>query len=97
MENQHRIYLIRCRPTGKTYVGSASFIIQRFSRHKQDLRKNIHCNKHLQNAWRKYGEQAFDFVELECVFTQKDLVSREQCWIREFRLNLISLRRQVAR
>lgn len=83
MGRQHRIYLIKCVPNGKAYVGSASLIIQRFSRHRQDLRNRRHSNHHLQNAWNKYGEEAFEFIELECVLSKEHLVAREQAWIDE--------------
>jgi hypothetical protein len=33
----------------------------RFRQHKTELRSGKHQNKHLQNAWFKYGEQAFTF------------------------------------
>ena len=85
MENQHRIYLIECKPTGKMYVGSASFIVQRFSRHRTDLRKGLHANPHMQNAWNKYGEGEFVFRELECVLDKNDLVACEQRWIDELK------------
>ena len=81
MDNQHRIYIITCGPTGKQYVGSASFITQRISRHKQDLRKNRHHNPKLQAAWGKYGEEAFRFEEVECVLDQGSLIESEQHWI----------------
>lgn len=83
MGRQHRIYIIKCRPSGKAYIGSASLIIQRFSRHRQDLRNRRHGNSHLQNAWNKYGEEAFEFIELECVLRKEHLVAREQAWIDE--------------
>lgn len=76
-----RIYAIRCVPTGKLYVGSASFFTQRKSRHLRELRAGSHHSKKLQNAWNKYGECAFVFEEIECVIEQCDLVYREQFWI----------------
>lgn len=76
-----RIYTIECIPTGKKYVGSAAFFTQRVSRHKNDLRKNVHGNPHLQSAWNKYGESAFAFSEVECVLRKEDLVREEQGWI----------------
>ena len=87
MDNQHklRIYMILCSANGKKYVGSASFYNQRIARHRNELRKGTHGNAHLQNAWNKYGEEAFRFVELERVYLQKDLVPREQVWIDRLR------------
>jgi group I intron endonuclease len=72
------IYAIRNRRNGKLYVGSASNISKRWSRHRKDLREGSHRNKHLQAAFNYYGEEAFEFVALE--FTN-DLTRREQYWI----------------
>jgi hypothetical protein len=33
----------------------------RWSHHKFCLKEGVHCNPHLQRAWNKYGEQAFEF------------------------------------
>lgn len=76
-----RIYVIRCVPTGKLYVGSASFFNQRKARHIGSLRAGSHHSPKLQNAWCKYGESAFVFEEIECVIDQGVLVEREQFWI----------------
>lgn len=79
--NKQRIYLIMCTATGKRYVGSASLVVQRWSRHRQDLRANKHGNPHLQNAWNRYGEASFAFTELECVLDKSRLLEAEQWWL----------------
>jgi group I intron endonuclease len=58
------IYRIRCEPTQKAYIGRASYITARLATHRWHLRRNKHDNKHLQNAWNKYGEEAFTFEVL---------------------------------
>lgn len=64
----------------RLYVGSAVNISARWNRHKNSLRKNMHENPHLQNAWNKYGEEAFEFVVLEeCDVEQ--LLEREQHYL----------------
>lgn len=74
------IYKIECLQTGKVYVGSAVSIKARWASHRSDLRGNRHPNKHLQNAWNKYGEQSFAFSVIEeCEIEQ--LIDREQHWI----------------
>lgn len=59
------IYKICNIVDGKCYVGSSNNITQRWYRHKSSLRKNLHWNPHLQNAWKKYGESNFNFVIAE--------------------------------
>ncbi len=57
------VYTITCRPTGKQYVGSAGRSMRiRFNRHRSLLSKGIHHCAPLQNAWNKYGADAFTFA-----------------------------------
>lgn len=62
------IYKILNIVTGDFYIGSASVsFTHRWKRHQYDLRKNKHCNIHLQRAWNKHGEVNFSFIILrEC-------------------------------
>jgi len=55
------VYKILNTISGKWYVGSSSFCFRRFNQHKTALRGGYHQNKHLQNSWIKYGEDAFKF------------------------------------
>lgn len=72
------IYQIMNLANGKRYVGSASNISKRWSRHRKDLSSGTHRNKHLQAAFTKYGPGKLKFEILE--FTN-ELDSREQFWI----------------
>jgi group I intron endonuclease len=73
------IYQIKNLTTGKFYIGSATNVNKRFTQHKDDLRKGVHDNRYLQNAWNKYGEQDFAFSVLE--YCEKDkLLKLEQSW-----------------
>lgn len=56
------IYEIRNRVTGKAYVGRAQNFAARFNRHRYELRHGRHHCLHLQRAWNKHGEAAFEFV-----------------------------------
>jgi len=76
------IYKIINLTNNKFYIGSSRNIRQRWSKHRSLLRKGVHENKHLQNAWILYGEQNFEFVILEEV-DEKMLLSREQDLIDE--------------
>jgi len=61
------IYEIVNTTDGKRYVGSAVNLAKREIVHFSTLRKNCHSNAHLQHAWNKYGEGAFEFrVVQEC-------------------------------
>jgi group I intron endonuclease len=58
------IYKITNIVNGNLYIGSAYNIQSRFGVHKSTLNNNKHRNKHLQNAWNKYGEKNFSFKVL---------------------------------
>ena len=55
------VYRITNLKNGKSYVGSSVDVNYRMSRHRHELRKGIHINKHLQAAWNKYGRSCFEF------------------------------------
>ena len=70
------IYKIINAASNKCYIGSSKNICERINSHFRDLRKNEHCNKHLQNAWNRYGEDFFSFdVLLYC--DEDDLIFYE--------------------
>jgi group I intron endonuclease len=74
------IYLITNTANGKRYVGSAVQLRKRWKAHRSDLRAAKHHCRHLQNAWNKYGGEAFTVSVLE--FTEAGaLIEREQFWI----------------
>ena len=51
---------------GKFYLGSSTRCYHRIkSQHLYNLRRNIHTNPHLQAAWNKYGESAFEYFCVE--------------------------------
>ena len=74
------IYAIVNKVNGKFYIGSAGYICEypshsgfytRWKNHVHDLNLNEHGNPHLQNAWNKYGADAFKFQILEFVESDK--------------------------
>lgn len=74
------IYRIKNSINSKIYIGSTKNIEARWAKHKALLRHNKHQNAHLQNAWNKYGENAFIFEVIEeCKI--EDLINREQFFI----------------
>lgn len=71
------IYCIENVINHKTYIGSSKNIYQRLLKHFALLRHNKHQNPHLQNAWNKYGEEAFRWFVIE--YCDNDsLIQKEQ-------------------
>lgn len=81
MAKQSGIYAIVNKVNFKVYIGSAVDLTRRKNEHFASLRKGIHDNKRLQNAYNKYGEDNFVFDVVETVCTKEELVSREQFWL----------------
>lgn len=81
MKKINGIYSITHIASGKLYIGSAINIEKRWSEHKAELRFKYHDNPRLQNAWNKYGEEAFIFQLLEEVIDPINLIAREQFWM----------------
>lgn len=79
------VYLISNNVNGKCYVGSTIHLDQRRKQHFSRLAHNKHVNKHLQNAYNKYGREAFEFEVLEIIdiddSIKENLLMREQFWI----------------
>lgn len=78
------VYVIRCVPTDKRYVGSTSDFAKRSRDHQYDLRTARHDNRLLLRAWRKYGADAFVFEIVETVSDIATVFGREQYWIDHF-------------
>ncbi len=68
---------------GKSYIGSAADMENRRKRHLWELRAGRHVNKKLLNAFRKYGEEAFEF-EVLAHCPEEDLLWQEQIAIDAF-------------
>ncbi|HET9285699.1 MAG TPA: GIY-YIG nuclease family protein [Candidatus Angelobacter sp.] len=77
------VYRIYCKSNKRSYVGSAVSCEDRGKSHYWHLNKGDHGNKHLQNAWNKYGSNNFVFEVLE-VCSEPELFDREQEWINLF-------------
>jgi group I intron endonuclease len=72
MSSNCGIYQIKNTLTGDYYIGSSSDLRHRIHCHHSELARNKHCNSHLQHAYNKYGEQAFEFnVLLLCSIENK--------------------------
>ena len=72
------VYEIVCVPTGKRYVGSAARSMRRrWQKHRSLLGLGQHHSRPLQNAWKKYGADAFEFRVL-LICRPEDAVFFEQ-------------------
>lgn len=79
------IYVGRCLPTNKVYVGSTKQGKKRPLSHIRNLQKGTHDNDYLQKAWDKYGAENFVWHLVE-VFNSienptSSLLAREQWWV----------------
>jgi group I intron endonuclease len=73
------VYCIICTVNGKQYIGSAVNFNRRKREHFHDLKFGKHGNMHLQNAYNKYGEDAFVFIPiLECELSEL-LACEDKC------------------
>jgi group I intron endonuclease len=73
------VYIIRCKTTGKVYVGSALNFASRWNTHRAALVAGTHYNLKLQRAWNKYGAEDFEFEPI--IFCTAELFFHEQIGI----------------
>ena len=59
------VYKIINTVDNKCYIGSTKDFKERVKAHKRGLKRGSHHNLNLQNAWVKYGEEAFIFTLVE--------------------------------
>lgn len=74
------IYQIQNIFNSKKYIGSSYNLSQRKTEHFRKLKLSCHENGHLQNAWNKYGENAFVFEIIEYCDPDQLLI-REQWYL----------------
>lgn len=80
-KNKSGIYIITNTQSQKIYIGSAVNFFKRFKVHLCTLKKGSHDNNHLQKSFLKYGEDAFEFSDLELVEDLDSIVKREQFYL----------------
>jgi len=76
--------MITCTANGKIYIGSAVNLQARRHTHFSKLKLGKHGNAHLQNAYNKYGIDAFRFEVLELVMPW-NVLEREQYWFKKLK------------
>ena len=80
MKLKYIIYVGRCLPTNKVYVGSTRNGKRRPLGHMLDLNKQQHPNSYLQRAWNKHGTKKFVWHVVE-ICNESELKDRETWWI----------------
>lgn len=92
LEDKYRsgIYVIQNNINSKKYVGKAKDIYKRIMQHITQLNtKNPNENRHLINAWHKYGRSCFTYYVIEYVYEEslelleQKLKERELFWIQK--------------
>lgn len=80
------VYCIRCKKTGRRYIGSSCDLPRRLENHFSALRRGVHVNRFLQRAWDKYSASEFEFFTLRCFLkiSPKRLLEVEQYYIDRF-------------
>jgi len=76
------IYAIRNLVNEKQYIGSSVNIEKRWKDHIRQLRHHKHDNRHLQRAWDKYSEAAFQIEVL--IETTKDRLLWWEQWCLDY-------------
>lgn len=70
------IYQILNEINGESYIGSSVNIIERWQRHRKDLKGNRHHSRFLQRAYNKYGVENFKYLVLE--FCEKNILAERE-------------------
>lgn len=80
------IYCIQNIVNKKIYIGKSKNIYARIRAHIFGLRKKIKDeNRHLINAWEKYGEDKFEYFVLEYLEINEELLKeRELFWMKQY-------------
>lgn len=80
------IYRIINTVNGKSYIGKTGMNFgDRWDCHRAQLNGGYHDNPHLQNAWNKYGQDAFEFEVIETVDDVSLLNELEIAYINQYR------------
>ncbi len=84
------LYEIQNKITGYVYIGYTSNLNWRWKEHHRDLKQQKHHNIHLQRAWDKYGEQAFEWNVLKS-YEDKQSALLEEIYLIDTQQNLYNI------
>lgn len=74
------IYKITCLINQKVYIGQSILLNKRLNSHFSHLKRGVHHNAHLQNAFNKYGEENF-VIEILTKCNEEELDNLERYFI----------------
>lgn len=74
------VYQIRCIKEDKCYIGASTNCQDRLQKHFSELRNNRHTNHRLQEAYNKYGVDAFVYSIVQYVADSSQLLKYETEW-----------------
>ena len=89
-ERLEYIYKIECKVNSKIYVGRTCNYKRRKTEHFRFLKSGEHCNKYLQNAFNKYGQECFEFSVIEET-NSTNVKDRELYWFDKFKEDGVEL------
>lgn len=78
------VYRLYNTYANKFQIGSTGNFQQRKKQHLTELCGGYHACKHLQNAWNKYGDDAFIFFVESRYETRQEAYDAEQRWLDQF-------------
>ena len=90
------VYKIVNKINNKKYIGSTNDRKKRWARHRSMLRDDCHTNQHLQNSYNKYGKDNFQFFIVEEVKDEKDLLDRENFYLKYWNYHAADMLYNVA-
>lgn len=92
-QRTYSIYAIRCRDTGRVYIGATCDVERRIRQHLDELgrhakikKSNVHkqiSGQEWQDDYDTYGEESFDFYVIETGIKYEDRLRREDHYISE--------------
>lgn len=83
------VYAIRCRPTGRVYIGKTRDLSGRAHTHFGKLRRGRHGNKALQSDWNKFSEGSFSMEVMGTFASDAEAFEGELALIHEFGKNAL--------
>ena len=93
-EAMYSVYAIRCKATGRVYIGCTRDVKRRINQHMIELRahkkikysnvKKIVRGKEWQDDFDTYGEESFEFYIMESGIPFSNRQRKEAEWIRKY-------------
>lgn len=66
------VYKIENKKNGKVLIGSSNDLVAIWNRNKAQLRFGSHQNEELQNDWKQFGEESFEYEILAEIKEKED-------------------------